>query len=40
MATNVKALETTINSDYASMSIDKEEEGGLIVTRDEGKDGG
>lgn len=40
MATNVESLETAINSDYASMSIDEEEEGGLIVTGDEGDDGG
>ena len=40
MATNVEALEPTINSDCANMSIDEEEEGGLIVTGDEGDDGG
>ena len=40
MATNVEALDSTINSDYANMSIDEEEERGLVVTGDEGEDRG
>ncbi|KAH9717190.1 CCHC-type domain-containing protein [Citrus sinensis] len=40
MATNVEALDSTINSDYANMSIEEEEEGGLVVTGDEGEEGG
>ena len=40
MATNVDSWESAINNEYTSMSIDEEEEGGLIVTGDEGDDGG
>lgn len=40
MVTNVDSLESAINRDYASMSIDEQEEGGLIVIGDEGDDGG
>ncbi|KAH9665322.1 CCHC-type domain-containing protein [Citrus sinensis] len=40
MSTNVEAMEPTITRDYARISIDVEEEGGLIVTGDEGENSG
>ncbi|KAH9679913.1 CCHC-type domain-containing protein [Citrus sinensis] len=40
MSTNVEAMEPTITRDYAHISIDEEEEGGLTVTGDEGENSG